>query len=527
MMSWPFQSLFDSVIKADFVFGSGDDYDEDYDEEEASPVNSTANSTLIFTRQLENVTANAGDKVVKLVCEVQNLDPNNDSKVTFAWRKNLASVDKSKRISVKTFKPQGKEHKHRSTLRIANVEFFDKGFYDCSASNGVDKIRSQSLLDVVADTGRSSSTLSFNPINYDGEITTIAPNLAASASFDPHLADLTPKGRLLETTRLVYNASQPFCQVYRGETCKAYMENKYVFVQPPYTQSDIEKILSNAFLVISQSNDISSSCNKFARPSLCYSVFPLCVDARQINTYQTTRISKYKEHNFKDIRNKLGASLRRICKEDCLLLETELCSKEYAIAKRHPVIGQTLELEECQLLPNETEQSSKNCLSLGVDHESVNKDDTCYWDAGELYRGVQNTSELGNQCLRWAHLFHIHLSEHPELTGHNYCRNPGGIEQQPFCYVDGDPIRLEICNITKCKAEAAATWERKRLNESQSSLTSRSSSLGNKTQSTSLSNEHSRNRRSRKRDEDSLDRVNPKNTMVSSNGDNFEIKITH
>lgn len=76
--------------------------------------------------------------------------------------------------------------------------------------------------------------------------------------------------------------------------------------------------------------------------------------------------------------------------------------------------------------------------------------------------------------------------------------------------------------------EESATWERKRLNESQSSLTSRSSSLGNKTQSTSLSNEHSRNRRSHRRKEDSLDRgVSPKNTVVSSNGDNFEIKITH
>ena len=72
--------------------------------------------------------------------------------------------------------------------------------------------------------------------------------------------------------------------------------------------------------------------------------------------------------------------------------------------------------------------------------------------------------------------------------------------------------------------EGAATWERKRLHESQSSLTSRSSSLGNKTQSTSLSNEHSKNRRSHRRKEDSLDR---KNTVVSSNGDNVEIKLSH
>lgn len=85
------------------------------------------------------------------------------------------------------------------------------------------------------------------------------------------------------------------------------------------------------------------------------------------------------------------------------------------------------------------------------------------------------------------------------------------------------------------------TWERNlkktssnKLNESQSSLTSRSSSLGNKTQSTSLSNEQntrgsrkSGERRGRQRQEvSSLDR-NPRNIVVSTNGDNFETKLSH
>jgi receptor tyrosine kinase-like orphan receptor 1 len=353
-------------------------------------------------------------------------------------------------------------------LKINNVDLFDKGFYDCTASNGVDRIRSEAVLDVAADGGRGGSTVGGNTLRFDLEITSSTPTAAASAVFDATLGkqtegvvtsnkyektfDLTSTGRVIERVR--HNFSEPLCQAYTGETCKAYMANEYVFVQPPYSQSDIEKMLRDAFLVISQSNDISSSCNKFARPSLCYSAFPLCADPRQVHTYQSAILANNKAtfdpHLFKDIRNKLGSSLRRICKEDCLLLETELCSKEYAIAKRHPVIGKTLELEECEFLPNETEASSRNCLELGVYHESVNKDDTCYWDDGELYRGVQNVSNVGNKCLRWATQFHIQLSEHPELTGHNYCRNPDGVESQPFCYVDGNPVRREICSVTQC-----------------------------------------------------------------------------
>ncbi|XP_044261607.1 tyrosine-protein kinase transmembrane receptor Ror-like [Tribolium madens] len=422
-----------------FVFGNDNDYD-DYDED-LIPHNSSTNNTLVFIRSLTNLSIDATTKTIRLLCEVQNLDLNNTNRVSITWRKNNVPVERNDRIIIRK---SSSDHKHRSMLRINDVEFFDRGFYDCTATNGIDKIRSQALVDVATESGRIDSTVA---LKFDGEITTIP----AGTIFDAKLAEL-PHERITNTLQRPYNLSEPFCQVYLGETCKDYLENQYVFVQPPYSQKDIELMLSDAFLVISQSNDISSSCNKFARPSLCYSAFPLCTDPKKVNMYQTTKMNRFKLDNvgFKNLRNKLGSSLRRICKEDCLLLETELCSKEYAIAKRHPVIGKTLELEECQFLPNETEASSRNCLELGVDHESVNKDDTCYWDNGELYRGVQNMSEFGNKCLRWAHQFHIHLSEHPELTGHNYCRNPGGVESQPFCYVDGDPIRRETCDVTKC-----------------------------------------------------------------------------
>lgn len=52
---------------------------------------------------------------------------------------------------------------------------------------------------------------------------------------------------------IFYNSSQPFCQMYTGNTCKHYLAGKYVFVQPPYTQENIETKLENAVTVVSQS----------------------------------------------------------------------------------------------------------------------------------------------------------------------------------------------------------------------------------------------------------------------------------
>lgn len=75
-------------------------------------------------------------------------------------------------------------------------------------------------------------------------------------------------------------------------------------------------------------------------------------------------------------------------------------------------------------------------------------EDKCFWDTGSTYRGTKDTSINNNKCLRWAHQFHIPTSKHPELTGHNYCRNPGEMEDEPFCYVEQD--RREPCGINKC-----------------------------------------------------------------------------
>lgn len=54
-------------------------------------------------------------------------------------------------------------------------------------------------------------------------------------------------------------------------------------------------------------------------------------------------------------------------------------------------------------------------------------------------------------CLPWSHQLNL-ISEYPELAGgHSYCRNPGGKESQPWCYVAvNNKMPKEFCIIPKC-----------------------------------------------------------------------------
>ncbi|EAT37666.1 AAEL010374-PA, partial [Aedes aegypti] len=272
------------------------------------------------------------------------------------------------------------------------------------------------------------------------------------------------------------------CQVYSGTTCEAYLKNQTVFITPDITMEILEERLKAAYGVIRESKDMNANCRVYALPSLCYSILPVCQTPEktnhqyfankraaeanslddgerrrqrrssnrnflQLNTYgiddryfSSFSANSNNKKNYPPTRN--TENLRRICRNDCELLENELCQKEYAIAKRHPTIGQKLPLEECDDLPLQN-----SCMRLGIEID-VNKDDDCYWENGYSYRGILDKSNTGNPCMRWSKLMR-EISNYPELAGHNYCRNPGGELSSPWCYVDLKKT-MELCEITRC-----------------------------------------------------------------------------
>ncbi|XP_030569840.1 tyrosine-protein kinase transmembrane receptor Ror-like [Drosophila novamexicana] len=272
------------------------------------------------------------------------------------------------------------------------------------------------------------------------------------------------------------------CQLYNGTICNEFLRNSHVFISPNVTINDLEDRLKAAYGVIKESKDMNSNCRKYALPSLCLSSLPICRTPERTNLLYFANVAmitnKYsgnetrkKRFLLKDPKNrhsflkkkpvyyndvftndvsskypptKESENLKRICREECELLENELCQKEYAIAKRHPVIS-VVGVEECEKIPRE-----KDCSSLGITIEVDDAED-CYWEDGSSYRGIENVSISGKPCLRWSWLMK-EISDFPELIGQNYCRNPGKVEKNPWCFVDDQSLdrSIEPCNIPKC-----------------------------------------------------------------------------
>lgn len=81
----------------------------------------------------------------------------------------------------------------------------------------------------------------------------------------------------------------------------------------------------------------------------------------------------------------------------------------------------------------------------------------CYSEKGENYRGNQSKTQSGTPCQYWVNdVPHPHTTKpryYPELeNGANYCRNPGGLGNRPWCYTSGDTL-WEYCDIKKCFPE--------------------------------------------------------------------------
>ena len=225
------------------------------------------------------------------------------------------------------------------------------------------------------------------------------------------------------------NAHRGRCQPYLGTVCSKYVGQEYVFVTEGLNQNHIERKLASAFSAIKSSPDLSESCGNYAIPSICISTFPLC--------------------------DRKTEKPRKMCREECELLEDKFCRKELALVRQIKMLEKQLVLPDCKNLPAIGSPESYGCVRVGIrEAQNLIQPHRCYANSGQDYRGTYSTTQRGNPCLPWNQKVGLQTSDHSELLGgHNYCRNPDirdndGLSE-PWCYSSRDQS-VELCGISKC-----------------------------------------------------------------------------
>ncbi|NWI02083.1 MUSK kinase, partial [Tichodroma muraria] len=80
---------------------------------------------------------------------------------------------------------------------------------------------------------------------------------------------------------------------------------------------------------------------------------------------------------------------------------------------------------------------------------------TCYSGNGQFYQGTANVTASGIPCQKWndqaPHLHRRTPQVFPELfDAENYCRNPGGENERPWCYTKDPAVTWEYCSVSPC-----------------------------------------------------------------------------
>ncbi|MEE6459026.1 hypothetical protein FKM82_000513 [Ascaphus truei] len=240
----------------------------------------------------------------------------------------------------------------------------------------------------------------------------------------------------------LYKGDLGYCSTYRGDICNAIlMKDSLVFFN--YSNTDPEESQEMlAQTAWAELKTVSSFCRPAAEALLCNYNFQECNLTRD------------------------GPAPKPICREHCVAVKDLYCFKEWLSMEENSRKGiykhglMLLALPDCEKLPS-MQKNPKACTRIPYfDFHKENVTRTCYKGNGRDYQGKANITTSGIPCQKWGHQRpHVHrrLPEvFPELSSsENYCRNPGGESERPWCYTTDQNVRWEYCNIPLCGTSAA------------------------------------------------------------------------
>ncbi|XP_073730080.1 muscle, skeletal receptor tyrosine-protein kinase isoform X2 [Misgurnus anguillicaudatus] len=228
----------------------------------------------------------------------------------------------------------------------------------------------------------------------------------------------------------LYKGTSGYCSTYRGDVClnelhrDALVFFNYSLPNPEDAQEDLAQSAWDEL------EGVSSFCRPAVRSLLCHATFQDCNPSG------------------------LGPAPKPVCREHCLIVKELYCSADERSLREVPH-SLSMTLPECSSLPSQQTDPS-SCTT--VPYVDISKDQvttTCYNDRGRFYQGTHNVTVSANPCQRWdlQDPYHPRLSVDviPELrNAENFCRNPGGKRDRPWCYTTNPNVRWEYCLVPKC-----------------------------------------------------------------------------
>ncbi|XP_006027772.1 muscle, skeletal receptor tyrosine-protein kinase isoform X1 [Alligator sinensis] len=239
-----------------------------------------------------------------------------------------------------------------------------------------------------------------------------------------------------EWSRL-YKGDAGYCSTYRGEVCSAILvKDALVFFNSSYADPEKtqELLVHTAWTEL---KTVSSFCHPAAESLLCNYIFQECNPSG------------------------VGLAPKPVCREHCLAVKDLYCFKEWLAMEENSQKGiykpglMLLTLPECNRLPS-LHQDPKACTRIPyLDFKKENITTKCYKGNGRFYQGPVNVTASGVPCQRWSeqapHLHRRTPQVFPELfNAENYCRNPGGENERPWCYTKDPSVNWEYCSVPLC-----------------------------------------------------------------------------
>uniref|UniRef100_A0A8C6IY21 receptor protein-tyrosine kinase n=1 Tax=Melopsittacus undulatus TaxID=13146 RepID=A0A8C6IY21_MELUD len=270
----------------------------------------------------------------------------------------------------------------------------------------------------------------------------LAPCCAIKLS-QPHLP-----ATLFSFANKLYKGDAGYCSVYRGEVCSGILaKDALVFFNSSYADpEETQELLVHT--VWTELKMVSSFCQPAAESLLCNYIFQECNPSGA------------------------GPAPKPMCRENCLAVKDLYCFKEWFSMEENSQKGiykpglMLLTLPECNRLPS-LHQDPSACTRIPFFGKVAYAAHwTCYTGNGQFYQGWANVTVSGIPCQKWRdqapHLHRRTPQVFPELSdAENYCRNPGGENERPWCYTEDPSVTWEYCNVSPCGDASLALGTRK------------------------------------------------------------------